>query len=60
MESRPCEKGSLAKSVIDLGMDRSRPSGSRTITNFGPRADLTAITGRTSPKRAWRRETILT
>jgi hypothetical protein len=30
------------------------------MTNFGPRADLTAITGRTSPNRAWRRETIRT
>ena len=60
MESRLCEKGSLAKSVIDLGMDRRRPSGSRTMTNFGPRADLIAISGRTSSKRAWRRETIRT
>jgi hypothetical protein len=60
MESRLCEKGSFAKSVIDLGMDRRRPSGSRTTTNFGPRADLVAISGRTSPKSAWRRETIRT
>jgi hypothetical protein len=32
LESVTLAEGSAAKSVIDLGIDRERPSGSRTIT----------------------------
>jgi hypothetical protein len=39
------------RSVIDRGIDRRRPSGSLTTTNFGPRADLKPTRGSTSPKQ---------
>ena len=60
MESLTCVKGSAARFVIDRGIDRLRPSGNRTMTNFGPRADLSPTIGSTWPKSPWRREIIRT
>src|SRR5271167_739218 len=60
MESLTCVKGSAARFVIDRGIDRLRPSGNRTMTNFGPRADLSPRIGSTWPKSPWRREIIRT